>query len=45
MDEPTETPEEAKKRKFAEAIKDAERSTLWFNLDMGNVPLQNKVTI
>jgi hypothetical protein len=27
-DEPTETPEKAKKRKFAEAIKDAERSTL-----------------
>jgi hypothetical protein len=44
-DEVTESPEEAKKRKFAEAIKDAERSTLCFNLDMGNVPLQNKVTI
>jgi hypothetical protein len=44
-DEPKETPEETKKRKFVEAIKDAERSTLCFNLDMGNVPLQNKVTI
>jgi hypothetical protein len=42
---PEETPEEEKKRKFAEAIKEAERSTLCFNLDMGNVPLQNKVTI
>jgi hypothetical protein len=42
---PSETPEEEKKRKFTEAIKDAERSTLCFNLDMGNVPLQNKGTI
>jgi len=42
---PVETPEEEKKRKFAEAIKDAERSTLCFNLDMGNVPLQNNGTI
>jgi hypothetical protein len=42
---PAETPEEEKKRKFAEAIKDAERSTLCFNLDTGNVPLQNKGTI
>jgi hypothetical protein len=42
---PAETPEEEKKRKFTEAIKDAERSTLCFNLDMGNVPLQNKGTI
>jgi hypothetical protein len=44
-DEPVETPEETKKRKFVEAIKEAERSTLCFNLDMGNVPLINKVTI
>ncbi len=43
-DEPVETTEEAKKR-VVEAIKEAERSTLSFNLDMGNVPLQNKVTI
>jgi hypothetical protein len=44
-DESSESPEEIKKRKFAEAIKEAERSTLCFNLDMGNVPLQNKTTI
>jgi hypothetical protein len=44
-EEVSETPEEAKKRKFAEAIKEAEKSTLCFNLDMGNVPLQNKTTI
>ncbi len=44
-EEVSETPEEAKKRKFAEAIKEAEKSTVCFNLDMGNVPLQNKTTI
>jgi hypothetical protein len=42
---PPESEEEKKKRKFTEAIKDAERSTLCFNLDMGNVPLMNKSTI
>jgi hypothetical protein len=42
---PVETEEEAKKRKFGEAIRDAERSTLCFNLDMGNVPIMNKNTI
>jgi hypothetical protein len=41
----SETPEEALNRKFNEAIRDAERSTLCFNLDMGNVPLMNKATI
>jgi hypothetical protein len=40
-----ETPEEVKVRKFTEAIKDAERSTLCFNLNMGNKPIMNKTTI
>jgi len=40
-----ETPEEMKVRKFNEAIRDAERSTLCFNLDMGMVPIMNKQTI
>jgi hypothetical protein len=40
-----ETTEEAKVRKFTEAIKDAERSTLCFNLNMGNKPIMNKKTI
>jgi hypothetical protein len=42
---PLETDEEKKTRKFAEAIKEAERSTLCFNLNMGNIPLMNKHTI
>ena len=42
---PVETEEEKKLRKFGEAIKDAERSTLCFNLDMGNVPIMNKHSI
>ena len=42
---PPETEEEKKLRKFGEAIKDAERSTLCFNLDMGNVPIMNKHSI
>jgi hypothetical protein len=40
-----ETAEETKVRKFTEAIKDAERSTLCFNLNMGNKPIMNKTTI
>jgi hypothetical protein len=40
-----ETEEEKKVRKFQEAIKEAERSTLCFNLDMGNTPIMNKNTI
>jgi hypothetical protein len=40
-----ETEKEKIRRKFTEAIRDAERSTLCFNLDMGNVPIMNKVTI
>jgi len=39
------TPEEAINRKFTDAIRDAERSTLCFNLDMGKVPIMNKQTI
>ena len=42
---PAETEEEKKLRKFGEAIRDAERSALCFNLDMGNVPIMNKQTI
>ncbi len=42
---PAETEAEMKLRKFSEAIKEAERSTLCFNLDMGNVPLMNTKTI
>jgi hypothetical protein len=42
---PAETEEEKKHRKFSEAIKDAERSTLCFNLDMGNTPIMNKNSI
>ena len=33
------------KQKFVEAIRDAERSTLIFNLNMGTVPLMNKDTM
>jgi hypothetical protein len=44
-EKPAETDEEKKARKFSEAIRDAERSTLCFNLNMGNVPLMNKTTI
>jgi hypothetical protein len=42
---PEETDQEKKVRKFNEAIRDAERSTLVFNLNMGNVPIMNKATI
>jgi hypothetical protein len=44
-EKPTETEEEKKQRRFAEAIRDAEQSTLCFNLNMGNRPIMNKVTI
>jgi hypothetical protein len=37
--------EENKTEKFRESIRDAERSTLIFNLDMGKVPIMNKETI
>ena len=42
VQKPAETEEEKKHRKFCEAIKEAERSTLIFNLDMGNTPIMNK---
>jgi hypothetical protein len=42
---PQETEDEKKSRRFAEAIKEAERSTLCFNLNLGNIPLMNKHTI
>ncbi len=42
VQKPQETEDEKKHRKFCEAIKDAERSTLCFNLDMGNTPIMNK---
>jgi hypothetical protein len=45
VQKPAETEEEKKHRKFSEAIKDAERSTLCFNLDMGNTPIMNKNSI
>jgi hypothetical protein len=45
VQKPAETEEEKKHRKFNEAIKDAERSTLCFNLDMGNTPIMNKNSI
>ena len=37
--------EETAKLKFREAVKDAEKSTLVFNLDMGRVPIMNKSTM
>jgi hypothetical protein len=40
-----ETEEEKRVRKFNEAIRDAERSTLCFNLNIGNKPIMNKATI
>jgi hypothetical protein len=45
QDIPEETEEEKLQRKFTDAIRDAERSTLCFNLNMGNVPIMNKSTI
>ena len=41
----TKSDEEAELRRFKEAVKDAERSTLIFNLDMGQVPIMNQETI
>jgi hypothetical protein len=40
-----ETGEEKKLREFREAIFDAEKSTLIFNLDMGRIPVMNKETM
>jgi hypothetical protein len=45
---PTSDPEpeqDPKLKLFKESIRDAERSTLVFNLDMGKVPIMNKETI
>ena len=41
----TESSEEADHRRFKEAVKDAEKSTLIFNLNMGSVPIMNQETI
>ncbi len=38
-------PAEVKKKKFVQAIKDAEKSVLVFNLDLGKVPIMNKGTL
>ena len=40
-----ESKEEEELRKFREAVKDAEKATLIFNLNMGNVPIMNQETI
>jgi hypothetical protein len=42
---PPETAEQKKLRNFRESIRNAERSTLVFNLDMGKVPVMNKATM
>ena len=41
----TESAEESDRRRFREAVKDAEKSTLIFNLNMGTVPIMNLETI
>jgi len=38
-------PEDPRKKKFREAVKDAEKSTLVFNLDMGRFPIMNQETM
>jgi len=38
-------PEEARKKKFVAAVRDAEKSVLLFNLDLGQVPIMNTATI
>jgi hypothetical protein len=42
---PPETAEQKKLRNFRDSIRNAERSTLVFNLDMGKVPVMNKATM
>jgi hypothetical protein len=42
---PSEDGTDLKAKKFKEAIKEAEKSTLVFNLDMGRVPIMNKETM
>ena len=39
------TAEEVRKKKFVNAVKEAERSLLIFNLDLGKVPIMNTATI
>ena len=43
--EVSESQDEMDHRKFKEAVKEAEKSTLLFNLNMGKVPIMNKETI
>ena len=42
---PAPTAEEVRKRKFVQAVREAEKSILLFNLDLGNVPVMNTATI
>lgn len=42
---PVSNPKEAKLQNFREAVKNAERSTLIFNLDLGKTPIMNPKTI
>jgi len=42
---PVPTAEETRKKKFVAAVREAEKSVLLFNLDLGQVPIMNKNTI
>ena len=42
---PDPTPEEVRKKKFVSAVREAEKSSLIFNLDLGTVPVMNTNTI
>jgi hypothetical protein len=42
---PAPTPEETRKKKFVAAVREAEKSVLLFNLDLGQVPIMNTSTI
>jgi len=42
---PAPTPEENRKKKFVAAVREAEKSVLLFNLDLGQVPIMNTSTI
>ena len=42
---PIPTPEEVRKKKFVHAVREAEKSVLLFNLDLGKVPVMNTNTI
>jgi hypothetical protein len=41
----TPTPEQTRKKKFVQAVTDAEKAILVFNLDMGKVPIMNTNTL